>query len=36
MVGAEDAVFARIKPLLDAMGTTIYHCGGVGAECGRS
>jgi len=31
MVGAEDAVFARIKPLLDAMGTTIYHCGGVGA-----
>jgi len=30
MVGAEDAVFARIKPLLDAMGTTIYHCGGVG------
>jgi 4-hydroxybutyrate dehydrogenase/sulfolactaldehyde 3-reductase len=30
MVGAEGAVFARIKPLLDAMGTTIYHCGGVG------
>ena len=30
MVGAEDAVFARIKPLLDAMGTTIYHCGGIG------
>ena len=31
MVGAEDAVFARIKPLLDMMGTTIYHCGGVGS-----
>jgi 4-hydroxybutyrate dehydrogenase/sulfolactaldehyde 3-reductase len=31
MVGASDDVFARVKPLLDAMGTTIHHCGGVGA-----
>jgi 4-hydroxybutyrate dehydrogenase / sulfolactaldehyde 3-reductase len=30
MVGAADADFARIRPLLDAMGTTVYHCGGVG------
>jgi len=31
MVGAGDDVFARVKPLLDAMGTTIHHCGGVGS-----
>ena len=31
MVGAAPADFARVKPLLEAMGTTIYHCGGVGA-----
>jgi 4-hydroxybutyrate dehydrogenase / sulfolactaldehyde 3-reductase len=31
MVGAADDTFARVKPLLDAMGTTIHHCGGVGA-----
>ena len=30
MVGADAASFARVKPLLDAMGTTIHHCGGVG------
>jgi 4-hydroxybutyrate dehydrogenase/sulfolactaldehyde 3-reductase len=30
MVGASDEVFARIKPLLEMMGTTIHHCGGVG------
>ena len=30
MVGAEAEVFARIKPMLEAMGTTIHHCGGVG------
>jgi 4-hydroxybutyrate dehydrogenase/sulfolactaldehyde 3-reductase len=30
MVGASDEVFARIKPMLEAMGTTIHHCGGVG------
>jgi 4-hydroxybutyrate dehydrogenase/sulfolactaldehyde 3-reductase len=30
MVGADDAAFARVKPLFDAMGTTIHHCGGVG------
>jgi 4-hydroxybutyrate dehydrogenase / sulfolactaldehyde 3-reductase len=30
MVGASDADFTRIKPLLEAMGNTIYHCGGVG------
>lgn len=31
MVGASDADLARVKPLLDAMGTTTYHCGPVGA-----
>ena len=31
MVGAADETFARVKPLLEAMGTTIHHCGGVGA-----
>lgn len=30
MVGASDADFARVKPLLEAMGSTIYHCGEVG------
>jgi 4-hydroxybutyrate dehydrogenase/sulfolactaldehyde 3-reductase len=30
MVGADDQTFARIKPLLDLMGTTIHHCGGIG------
>ena len=30
MVGASDANFERVKPLLEAMGTTIHHCGGVG------
>jgi 4-hydroxybutyrate dehydrogenase/sulfolactaldehyde 3-reductase len=27
MVGADDAVFARIEPLLKAMGTAIHRCG---------
>ncbi|CAG9165988.1 NAD(P)-dependent oxidoreductase [Cupriavidus pinatubonensis] len=31
MVGASKTDFARVKPLLDAMGTTVYHCGDVGA-----
>ncbi len=31
MVGASDADFARVLPLLEAMGSTIYHCGPVGA-----
>ena len=32
MVGCDDdAAFERVKPLLDAMGTTIHRCGGVGA-----
>lgn len=30
MVGAEPEDFARVKPLLEAMGTTIHHCGGSG------
>ena len=30
MVGASEADFARVKPLLQAMGTTIHHCGQVG------
>jgi len=31
MVGASDTDFARAKPLLEAMGTTIHHCGGPGS-----
>jgi len=31
MVGAEDDVFTRIQPVLEAMGTTIYHCGKPGS-----
>lgn len=32
MVGCDDdASFERVKPLLDAMGTTIHRCGGIGA-----
>ncbi len=32
MVGCDDdAVFERVKPLLQTMGTTIHRCGGVGA-----
>lgn len=30
MVGASDEDFARVKPMLEAMGTTIHHCGGPG------
>lgn len=29
MVGAEEKDFERVKPMLEAMGTTIFHCGGV-------
>jgi 4-hydroxybutyrate dehydrogenase/sulfolactaldehyde 3-reductase len=31
MVGASDADFARVLPLLQAMGTTIHHCGPAGS-----
>jgi 4-hydroxybutyrate dehydrogenase / sulfolactaldehyde 3-reductase len=30
MVGATDADFQRVKPMLEAMGSTIHHCGGPG------
>ncbi|HEY6359022.1 MAG TPA: NAD(P)-dependent oxidoreductase, partial [Vicinamibacterales bacterium] len=30
MVGADDPAFARVTPLLDAMGTTVHHCGPAG------
>ncbi len=30
MVGADDGVYARVEPLLNAMGTTIYRCGAPG------
>ncbi len=30
MVGADDESFARVEPLLNAMGTAIFRCGGVG------
>jgi 4-hydroxybutyrate dehydrogenase/sulfolactaldehyde 3-reductase len=31
MVGGADADFQAVKPLLEAMGTTIHHCGPAGA-----
>jgi 4-hydroxybutyrate dehydrogenase/sulfolactaldehyde 3-reductase len=31
MVGASPADFSRVEPLLQAMGTTIHHCGAVGS-----
>ena len=31
MVGAEPEIFERVKPMLEAMGTTILHCGGPGS-----
>jgi 4-hydroxybutyrate dehydrogenase/sulfolactaldehyde 3-reductase len=31
MVGAAPEDFERVKPLLEAMGSTIYHCGEVGS-----
>ncbi len=31
MVGASQADFARVRPLLEAMGTTIHHCGPTGS-----
>jgi len=31
MVGAEPADLERVRPLLDAMGTTVLHCGPVGS-----
>lgn len=33
MVGATDETFARIRPLLDTMGTDVTHCGPIG--CGQ-
>ncbi len=33
MVGAEEALFARIEPLLRYMGTDVTRCGGIG--CGQ-
>ena len=30
MVGASDADYVRVKPLLEAMGNAFYHCGPVG------
>ena len=31
MVGATPEAFSRVQPLLEAMGTTIHHCGGPGS-----
>src|SRR6185312_10272958 len=33
MVGASDAVFAHVRPILETMGTDVTHCGPVG--CGQ-
>ncbi len=30
MIGASDTDFARVKPLCEAMGNAIYHCGATG------
>jgi 3-hydroxyisobutyrate dehydrogenase len=30
MVGAEEALFARLQPVLEQMGRSIVHCGGAG------
>ncbi|MBL8700865.1 MAG: NAD(P)-dependent oxidoreductase [Alphaproteobacteria bacterium] len=31
MVGGETATIARVRPVLDCMGTDFFHCGGLGA-----
>jgi 4-hydroxybutyrate dehydrogenase/sulfolactaldehyde 3-reductase len=31
MVGGDEEAFARVKPLLEAMGTTIHYCGSTGS-----
>jgi 3-hydroxyisobutyrate dehydrogenase-like beta-hydroxyacid dehydrogenase len=31
MVGGDEAVIARCRPVLDAMGTDFFHCGALGA-----
>lgn len=31
MVGASDAVFAHVRPILDTMGTDVTHCGPIGS-----
>ena len=31
MVGGEAATIARVRPVLDCMGTDFFHCGGLGA-----
>ena len=33
MVGADEAVFAHIRPILETMGTDVTHCGPIG--CGQ-
>jgi 4-hydroxybutyrate dehydrogenase/sulfolactaldehyde 3-reductase len=30
MAGGEDATIARVRPVLDCMGTDFFHCGGLG------
>ncbi len=31
MVGASDAMFAHVRPILDTMGTDVTHCGPIGS-----
>jgi 3-hydroxyisobutyrate dehydrogenase-like beta-hydroxyacid dehydrogenase len=31
MVGGDTATVARVRPVLDCMGTDVFHCGGLGA-----
>src|SRR5262249_36265170 len=35
MVGGTEADFARVKPMLEAMGSTIHHCGPAGSGTRR-
>ena len=30
MVGGDEATIARVRPVLDCMGTDFFHCGGLG------
>jgi len=33
VVGGEEAVFQKCRPLLEAIGERVYHAGGIGAGC---
>ncbi|MGQ4809656.1 2-hydroxy-3-oxopropionate reductase [Candidatus Entotheonellaceae bacterium PAL068K] len=33
MVGGDEAIYHRVKPVLDAIGDNVIYCGGIGAGC---